>query len=110
MTGRRSIVALAAFAILALLSSCERVSQLPPRPVATHSRAYADPAKQLRFEEALKQAGVSHEVYKGDDGMEYVRWKDTDSDKVDAIEISLFGEPLPDGRHIHFGAPHQEQF
>jgi hypothetical protein len=97
---------------VAILASCE-VGPQPPistKRLVSESRTYADPAKQSRFKSALKDAVIHHEIYTGDDGREYVRWKGEDSAAVERIQVQLFGEPLPDGRHIHFGAPHHERF
>jgi hypothetical protein len=75
-----------------------------------HSFQYGDAEKQRRFKEGLKQANVPHELIIGPDGKEYVKWRDEDSAAVTAVQVSLFGEPLPLGRSIHFGAPYQAQF
>jgi hypothetical protein len=115
MTAYRSARSLALFTVVALLASCDGG---PQPPVSTkrsilqsyESTSYADAAKQRRFKEALEHAGVPHEIYTGDDGNQYVRWKGEDGDRVEGIKISLFGKSLPEGRHIHFGALHQEQF
>jgi hypothetical protein len=112
MSAKRPVRILFALVAFALVASCE----VGPRtPVSTkhlvfESSAYADPEKQSRFKSALKTAGIEHEVYTGDDGREYLRWKGEDSAKVERIKVQLFGEPLPEGRHIHFGAPHHEWF
>jgi hypothetical protein len=103
-----------AIPILALalaLAACDRGP--PPEAKKTsmyHSFQYGDAEKQRRFKEGLKQANVPHELIIGPDGKEYVKWRDEDSAAVTAVQVSLFGEPLPLGRSIHFGAPYQAQF
>jgi hypothetical protein len=97
---------------VALASGCEVGSQPPTssKRLVSQSTAYADPEKQRAFKSALKDAGVHHEIYTGDDGREYVRWMGEDSATVEGIQVRLFGEALPEGRHIHFGAPYHEWF
>ena len=112
MTADRSAGALLALILSALLASCE-VGPQPPvstKRLVSESSTYTDPEKQTLFKAALKDAGVQHEIYTGEDGREYVRWKGKGSATVERIKTQLFGEPLPQGRHIHFGAPYQEQF
>jgi hypothetical protein len=96
----------------ALVASCEIAPQPPvsTKRLVSQSHAYADAEKQTRLKSALKEAGIHHEIYTGDDGREYVRWKGEDSVAVQRIQVQIFGEPLPEGRHIHFGAPHHERF
>ena len=94
------------------LASCE-VGPQPPvstKRLVSESSTYTDAEKQARFKTALKDAGVEHEIYTGEDGREYVRWKGEDSATVERTKTQLFGEPLPQGRHIHFGEPYQDQF
>lgn len=112
MTADRSARSLVALLTVALLASCE-VGPQPPvstKRLVSESHAYADAEKQTRFKSALRDAGIDHEIYTGGDGREYVRWKGEDSAAVERIQVQLFGEPLPEGRHIHFGAPHHERF
>jgi hypothetical protein len=103
---------LAGLLAVALVAACEVESQPPisTKRLISESTTYADPEKQRVFKSALKDAGVNHELYTGDDGREYVRWKGEDGAKVERIKAQLFGEPLPEGRHIHFGAPYHEWF
>src|SRR6266853_1381563 len=112
MTAYRSVCAFAGFIVVTTVASCEIGSQPPvtTKRLSSESSSYADPEKQRRFKVALKQAVVPHEIYTGNDGREYVKWKGEDGAAVEAVKISLFGEPLPEGRHIHFGAPYQERF
>jgi hypothetical protein len=112
MTGHSSARLLAALVAVALLTSCE-IGPQPPvttKRLLSQSTSYTDHDKQQRFKEALRQAGVSHEIYTGDDKREYVKWKGEDSATVEQIQVSLFGEPLPEGRSIHFGAPYNDRF
>lgn len=103
-----------AIAILALalfLAACDLNPPPASKKTATfHSISYADAEKQRRFKEGLKQANVPHELFTGTGGKEYVKWRDEDSAAVRAVEVSLFGEPLPLGRSIHFGQPYHAQF
>jgi hypothetical protein len=78
--------------------------------LVSQSVSHTDPDKQLRFKEALRSAGVPHEIHIGEDGREYVRWRGEHSDTVAKIELSLFGEPLPEGRSIHFGGEMNDKF
>lgn len=69
----------------ALVSGCE-VGPQPPtsgKRLVSQSTTCADPGKQRAFRPALKNAGVPHEIYTGDDGREYVR----------CIRAQLFGAP-----------------
>ena len=66
--------------------------------------------KHQKFKHALLNAGVPHDVYVGDYGIEYVRWKGADNEAVEQVQASLFGAPLPSGRNISFDDKTQEQF
>ena len=112
MTANRQVRAFSALIAMTLVASCE-IGPQPPvstKRLVSESSTYTDPEKQARFKSALKDAGIKHEIYTGDDGREYIRWKGEDSATVERIKIQLFGEPLPEGRHIHFGEPYQDQF
>jgi hypothetical protein len=100
--------------LLALvLVGCEPETR--PREVAASSTLveestnYADPTEQQQFKEALKNAGVAH-VIKMRDGKEYISWKASEHEAVARIEASLFGPPLPSGRHLSAGAQRQGEF
>ena len=112
MTAQRLPLALGLIVGAVLVSACEVESQPPPpsKRLISQSTAYANPESQRVFKLALKDAGIPYDIYTGDGGLEYVRWKGEDSAKVEAIQARLFGEPLPDGRHIHFGPPDHERF
>jgi hypothetical protein len=92
-----------------LLAGCEYQSERTSRLIS-ESVSHTDPEKQSRFKEALKREAVPYEIYTGDDGREYVKWGGADSAKVKQIDIALFGEPLPEGRSIHFGGARHEEF
>ncbi len=112
MTAHRPMRILALIIAVAFASACE-VGSHPPtstKRLISQSVTYADSKKQRVFKSALKDAGIDHETYTGDDGREYVRWKGEDSAKVEGIQAHLFGEPLPEGRHIHFGPPYHDWF
>lgn len=112
MTANSPAGLLAVLVVLALLTACD-ISPQPPvstKRLISQSNSYSDPDKQHRFKDALRQAAVPHEIYTGADGREYVKWSGEHSDAVEKIQISLFGEPLPEGRSIHFGAPYNDRF
>lgn len=78
--------------------------------VTTHSTTRADPEKQRQFIEALKSAGISHELLLGDDGKQYVKWRGEDNAAVQKVEVALFGELVPVGRSIHFDGTMNDEF
>jgi hypothetical protein len=100
------------FGIMAALHGCD--SQQSPRIVeqrlVTESTSYSDAVQQQQFKQALKDAGIQYEIHVGTDGKEYVEWKAADKDSVEKIQNSLFGAPLPQGRHINFDVKTNEQF
>lgn len=110
MTPSRLVRAIATLAVALSLVACD----LTPSPTVTktasfESISYADPEKQRKLKEGLKQANVPHELITRD-GKEYVQWRSEDGAAVKAVQVALFGEPLPLGRSIHFGAPYHAQF
>jgi hypothetical protein len=78
--------------------------------VTTHTITRADPEKQRQFIEALKSAGISHELITGDDGKQYVKWRGEDNAAVKKVEVALFGEPIPEERSIHFDGTMNDEF
>ncbi|MBU0747698.1 MAG: hypothetical protein KKH21_07135 [Gammaproteobacteria bacterium] len=64
--------------------------------------SYADPQEQQRFKVALASAGI-YAATEVRDGKEFVRWAEADAEAVAKVEVSLFGPPLPEGRHVSFG-------
>lgn len=89
------------------LSGCSRAGEHPTElqfgtSVST-AVSYANPQEQQRFKAALASARISFttEVL---DGKEFVRWAAADAEAVAKVEASLFGPPLPEGRHVSFGS------
>ena len=103
---------LALLILAGVLSGCFRTDeQSPQSPVGTSvstAVSYADPQEQQRFKAALASAGISvtTELL---DGKEFVHWATADAEAVAKVQASLFGSPLPEGRHVSFGSPAVQQ-
>ncbi len=98
--------------IMVALYGCDsqQSSRIVEQRLVSESISYTDARQQQQFKQALKDAGIPHEIHTETDGKEYVEWKASDKKSVETIQISLFGAPLPQGRHIHFGGKQNEQF
>ena len=112
MTQKRSSLLAVGLVGAAFLAACDK----PPQQssvkeiLVRSSTAYADPADQKQFRDALASASIPHDVFTGPDGKEYIGWAGDQDAAVQKITVQLFGDPLPTGRHIHFSGEYGEQF
>jgi hypothetical protein len=88
----------------------QQSSRIVDQRLVSESISYTDAGQQQQFKQALKEADVPHEIHTGTDGKEFIEWKASDKESVEKIQNSLFGAPLPQGRHIHFDGKQNEQF
>ena len=112
MVHRSVLRALILLAAASVCAACDHQSQPPVTKssrLISGSVSHTDPAKQARLKEALKNAGVPYETVTRNDG-EYVQWRGEDDAKVKQISALLFGEPIPEGRSIHFSGETNDRF